>query len=876
MSTFDTYADSPFQIKREGQEIVVRQTRLSPTTIRVSWTVPNAISCELPAAYNGVIVTLDQNPTSLSKLPSDGSIYKADSTADANLHAGDKIGAALVVGAFYNDKITTYIDILDAPENKSFYVSVHAVDNVHRYHTDGVHSYSLPYGKDPELPTAAYQIVNIGTSGIFSTTPTNLNVLASYNFVLNVDGKDIPLTLSGVSAGTYADLVNEINSALIGTHSPTISETAPNLGTLWYNASTKTLKQYDGTTYNQLDSLIVSSTDPLLPVNGSYWFDSVNAKLNMWDGSAWIEQFVYTLGRDPRNPYCNDYWFNGTELFLWNGGAWVKTSYFADPTDPSLPPVMSCLDYWYHDDKLYQWDEKRCEWFEVPATISAPAAPTSGALWIDIPNNVAYKWDSVDNVWVTIIATFSDIDPSLAVSVSQRYVWIDTINDKFYFRDGTSWTEFTPLGGTVKPQAIANGAIWFNSTNKTWYKLTMGNWVAFAVQLYPYAPNIPTDGTYWFDTSTSTLNENVAAVWLSRTFSATAVYPTTGAYWYKSSTKTLSVWSGAKWNTVLPIARVEINSKGNIQFYSNITGSQSWICISDVGNLWTSLSLSPIPQLQDPVKGTDPVSTVPSYKQLGVGTDGSQDERRELITRIKGTLGYPVMEVELTKEQMDIAIDMALEKLRQSSSAGYKRAYFVLDLLPRQQHYKLTDETVGFHRIVDIFYLYRQTSTFMGTVAGNDVYGQMMIQNLFNMGKFDLLSYHMVSQYVETMQQVFASEIQFVWNEYNRTLSIMKDFPKKERVLVDAMVERTEQDLFTDRDTRPWIQKYATAQARYMLAEIRGKFSTLPGAGGNVSLNAGDLRTKADQEVLECLDEIDNFIVNNKNDFGLATDFVLG
>jgi hypothetical protein len=299
--------------------------------------------------------------------------------------------------------------------------------------------------------------------------------------------------------------------------------------------------------------------------------------------------------------------------------------------------------------------------------------------------------------------------------------------------------------------------------------------------------------------------------------------------------------------------------------------------ISDVGNMWLYDTVtSKIATINPTVKGTDPVSKVPSYMQLGVGTDGSQDERRNMIETIKTVLGYPSVTVELTKHAMDVAINMALEKLRSASSAPYKRAYFALDLQPRVQHYNLTDRTVGFHKIVDVMYVYRKSMTFMGTAAGNDVYGQMMVQNLFNMGKFDLLSYHMVSSYIKTMNQVFAAEIQFNWNEHSRVLSIYKDFPMHEQVLVDAIIERTEQDLLTDRWTRNWIQNYATAQCRYMLADIRGKFSTLPGAGGNISLNASDLRTKADAEVQQCLDEIDNYIVNDKTELGMACDFVLG
>ena len=89
-------------------------------------------------------------------------------------------------------------------------------------------------------------------------------------------------------------------------------------------------------------------------------------------------------------------------------------------------------------------------------------------------------------------------------------------------------------------------------------------------------------------------------------------------------------------------------------------------------------------------------------------------------------------------------------------------------------------------------------------------------------------------------------------------------------------MERTEQDIMTDRYVVPWIRRYATALARVMLAEIRGKFSTLPGAGGGITLNANDLRMAAKDELTQCLEEIDNFLVDNPGEYGMSSSFLFG
>jgi hypothetical protein len=876
MATFDTYADAPFQIKREGQEIVVRQSRISPTTIRISWTLPSALTCNLPYSYNGAIVTLASDPTALSKLPVDGSVYTADATADSDLHSGSKIGTAKVVGAFYNDVLTSYVDVMDAPEGKAFYASVHAVDNVNRYHTDGAHSYSLPYGKDITLGTSGYQMIFMGANGIFGTTPTNLDPLLNYNFKLSVDGTmEIPVTISGADADTYDKLITAINTKLKLHGAVVQSPEMPAQGQYWLNVPAKELKQWDGIKYTTIPGVYFVANDPLSPNAGDYWYNPTLDQLSVFNAGWEIKEF-HNWPRDPRNPYCNDFWYDGTVMRKWNGGAWVVQTLVHSAIDPALAPIMTCHSYWVHDDKVYQWDEKNCIWVLQVSTPTAPTTPTSGMLHLDATNHKVYIWSDIDAAWIDVGAVFSTIDPSLVVEVAQNVVWHDTIANLFFNRDGTSWVPVKYLKGTTKPQLITDGALWFNSTDKKWYKMAMGMWIVFIPVVSTVTPNVPLLGAMWYQASTFTLWKFDGSVWVSVPFSTTSVTPAVGTVWYNTTNDTLYTWTGTMWAVRLAPALFSINELGNIKVESSTTGSKSSACISDPGTLWNTVSLTPVPRPQQPMKGTDPLSSVPAYQQAGVGTDGSQDERRALVSRIKSALGYPVMQVELTKDQIDMAIDMALEKLRAISSAPYRRGYFALDLQPRVQKYILTNETVGHNKIVDVLYVYRPSASYLSTAAGNDVYGQMMIQSLFTMGKFDLLSHHMMTQYTETMRQVFATEIQHSWDEHARALTIYKDLPRAEKVLVDAMVERTEQDLMSDRWTRPWIQKYATAQCRYMLSEIRGKFSTLPGAGGAVTLNAADLRSAGDKEIQECIEDVDNYVVGGKTEFGMASDFVLG
>jgi hypothetical protein len=183
---------------------------------------------------------------------------------------------------------------------------------------------------------------------------------------------------------------------------------------------------------------------------------------------------------------------------------------------------------------------------------------------------------------------------------------------------------------------------------------------------------------------------------------------------------------------------------------------------------------------------------------------------------------------------------------------------------------------VGFHKIVTVMAAYRFTSAFLSSAHGSGVYGQIVLQHLYNMGTFDLLSYHLVAQYVETMEHLFATRLTYHWNETDRLLSFYHSFTARERVLLDVTLERTEQELFKDRWTKTWLSQYALAESMKILAQVRGKFATLPGAGGGIALNASDLIAQADLIQTGLFQQIDDFVVNDAEDIGLHSTIIIG
>lgn len=60
------------------------------------------------------------------------------------------------------------------------------------------------------------------------------------------------------------------------------------------------------------------------------------------------------------------------------------------------------------------------------------------------------------------------------------------------------------------------------------------------------------------------------------------------------------------------------------------------------------------------------------------------------------------------------------------------------------------------------------------------------------------------------------------------------------------------------------------------LARIRGKFGSLPGAGGGISLNGSDLATEGTTMIEECISDIDNMVISGLDQYGSSSMVVMG
>lgn len=731
---------------------------------------------------------------------------------------------------------------------------------------------------------------------VHGTVPPNTNTLVYTNKQLKkwnghsyepVDFRVSPTPLNETSEGTYwfdgTVLRQWEDVAWVELDHVMLAESPEEMcdGKIWFDGTT--VYRWTGTTWKKVDATF-NETDPTDEGKvdcGAYWYNTKEYTVTKYNSAIkqWETVDVVVSETQPDSNEDGLFWFDTTnlKLFEMQGGEWTLRGEKVRISELKPTTHLTSGTLWYNpkEESLAEWNITTKEWEPIPVSahpISPTSAVVNGAAWWDVRTDEIKEFDEEKQVWVTVSEFFQqDTDPTAHGVVSDGHFWVRDDHTIFEYDNGC-FKEIEFFDTESNPNDyLTEGTLRFDGDN--WFIRENQQWVPISVLTLATNPQVIDIGMLWLD-SNGVLRSWNGLDWIEVSYSRRDVTPKKGALWFNIMEQQLKEWDGELWINKQHSIEASFNCGNNIRITDMIPGALSLIFIEDIDLL---KSLTPKPRLDRPTTGTDGVSDEPSYQEMGVGTDGNNEHRLQLYNEIKYALGYPTVEVELVPEQLDFAIDSALQTLREHSSICYTRGFFFLQIEGETQKYKLTNRVSGMNKIVDVLGVHRLTSAFLSSAHGAGVYGQIVLQHMYNMGTFDLMSYHIMTEYTKNLEILFAARVTYNWNEQTRELFLHQRFPFSERlVLVDAAVERTEQEIIQDRICRPWIRRWATAEAMMMLANTRGKFSTLPGAGGSVSLNATDLRVQATADKEICMQEIADYVVDTPETWGIQSQYTHG
>lgn len=249
--------------------------------------------------------------------------------------------------------------------------------------------------------------------------------------------------------------------------------------------------------------------------------------------------------------------------------------------------------------------------------------------------------------------------------------------------------------------------------------------------------------------------------------------------------------------------------------------------------------------------------------------------KRQLKDYILRKLGAPVINIELTDDQLDDAIDDTLEFFfKNGGIGGMLERYVPIQIKKGIQNYQLP---------FDVYAVMAVHSSEMGGIS-NSAPGNMFSINQFvasdlyrGSGKIDLLTYEMTNQMLATLNIVFGKKITHDYNCISRVISLFEIPIQDENVMLHLFRRNVptyeENPEFASDPTQPeeveitniyselWIRSMATEKSRLQWADNLSKYagSQLP---NGLNLDVPTIMTRANEAILKLEEQFEELPVD--------------
>lgn len=259
--------------------------------------------------------------------------------------------------------------------------------------------------------------------------------------------------------------------------------------------------------------------------------------------------------------------------------------------------------------------------------------------------------------------------------------------------------------------------------------------------------------------------------------------------------------------------------------------------------------------------------------------------KSELKELIKTHLGYPMVKVELSDSQLDVAINKARSEYIKWAIGNVTQEVFITMMLSGgQSNYELPSGVTEVISMTDL------ASSGVGGIntlftIENYLYNKGMLGFLEH-GGFSIIDYHLALDYLNTLDKYTADKYMWHYHRYNNILSLNPTPPNDEVMTIEtsggeitvnspgwimlktymlegSILSNNPDSLNEFLYEETWIQDYSLAICKMILGETRRKFANFSSIGNTgISLDGDSLLSEGKEEkerLEEKLKEEENF-----------------
>lgn len=242
---------------------------------------------------------------------------------------------------------------------------------------------------------------------------------------------------------------------------------------------------------------------------------------------------------------------------------------------------------------------------------------------------------------------------------------------------------------------------------------------------------------------------------------------------------------------------------------------------------------------------------------------------------ILNKLGSPVIQIEITDDQLEIAIDETIEMYYQTAYGGMLERYVPIQFKTGIQSYIMTNDVFA---VLDI-----QSAGSGGGIANSapaNIFSinQYVASDLYRgSGKIDLMTYELTNNMLATLELILTNKVTFDYSSANRTIYLFEVPKVDENVLIHIYKRNSPVDITNDDNTitestnvysEIIVRKIATEKARYQWAMNLAKYngSQLP---NGLQIDQPTLMNEAKENLTKYEEEL-------YQKYSLPTDFYIG
>lgn len=241
--------------------------------------------------------------------------------------------------------------------------------------------------------------------------------------------------------------------------------------------------------------------------------------------------------------------------------------------------------------------------------------------------------------------------------------------------------------------------------------------------------------------------------------------------------------------------------------------------------------------------------------------------RAELIEYCLRELGHPVLEINISEDQLEDRVDEALQYYRDFHYDGVELVYLKEQITSntiQQQYFTLSDAVIGVVRVLPLSSKTQGIDLF-------DVRYQILLNDLYSLQSTDLIYYTQVKTQLELINSLLIGQKPIRFNRHQNRLYVdmnwSSDVSLGDYIIVECY-RALDPETFTDVYNDSFLKRYCAALFKRQWGTNLKKFEGVQLPGG-VTLNGQKIYDEAIEEIEELRRDV-------KSTYQLPVDFFTG